>query len=239
MDNRFERISPRYAPSWFWRRFVHSRLVQRVYMWTFKTLFGVRVRNLELVPRTSNYIFAANHGSHYDLFLGLAAAYEITGDVAVVGVWDGVFDLPVIGGMVKAIPCVPIDTRDGMEARRMAAIREMARHLKAGRSLIIACEGERHDHLDEFQHGAAFLSLLTGVPVVPGSLCGVQDLFKEMTWPNRYRGKVEAVMHAPLRPEQFEAEGGTRGEIIERFTQKIREQVAADLDYPLKHAAAK
>ncbi|MBI5683450.1 MAG: 1-acyl-sn-glycerol-3-phosphate acyltransferase [Verrucomicrobia bacterium] len=236
MDNRFEIASPRYAPSWFWRRFVHSRVVQRVFMWTFKRLFGLRVRNRELVPPPWNYIIAANHGSHYDLFLGLAAVYEITGEVAVAAVWDGVFDLPIIGGIVKAIPCVAIDTRIEKDTRRTAAVRELANHLRAGRCIIIACEGERHDQLGEFQHGAAFLSLLTGVPVVPSSLRGVQDLFKDLSWPNRYRGKVEAVLHAPLHPAQFEAVGGTRAEIIERFTRKIREQVAADLDYPLRDA---
>lgn len=57
-------------------------------------------------------------------------------------------------------------------------------------------------------------------------------------WPERYQGTVEAVLHAPLSPEQFEAAGGTRDEIVRRFTRAIREQVAADLDYPLDKAVA-
>lgn len=238
MDNRFEIANPCYVPSRFWRWFVQSRAVQRFFLWVFKRLFGLRVRNVELVPPPGPYILAANHGSHYDLFLGLAAFYEVTGELPVPAAWEGLFDMPVIGGIVKAIPCVAIDNRVEEDTRRVAAIRELAGHLRAGRCIIIACEGERHDQLGEFKHGAAFISLLTGVPVLPISLRGVQSLFKSLSWPDRYRGKVEAILHTPLHPAQFEAVGGTRAEIIERFTQAIREQVAADLDYPPNDAAA-
>jgi 1-acyl-sn-glycerol-3-phosphate acyltransferase len=239
MDSRFNVVNPRHAPSWFWRRFVHSRVVQRLFLWTFKRLFGLRVRNVELVPLPAAYILASNHGSHYDLFLGLAAFYKVVGELPIPAVWDGVFDLPIIGGIVKAIPCVAIDTRVENERRRTAAVRELVGHLRAGRSIILACEGERHDQLGDFKHGAAFISLLTGVPVLPISLRGVQGLFRNLSWPDRYRGKVEAILHTPLHPARFEAEGGTRAEMITRFTQAIREQVAADLDYPPNDSAAK
>lgn len=104
-----------------WRAVVHSRVMQRVFWWAFKRLFGLHVRNIELVPPPSPYILAANHGSHYDLFLGLAACYEVARALPVPAVWDGVFDLPIIGGIVKAIPFVAIDTRMENDTRRMAA----------------------------------------------------------------------------------------------------------------------
>lgn len=236
MDNRFEIAKPCYAPSRFWRWFVQSRAVQRFFLRVFKRLFGLRVRNVELVSPPGPYILAANHGSHYDLFLGLAAFYEVTRALPVPAVWEGVFNLPVIGGIVKAIPSVAIDTRMENDTRRVTAVRELVQHLRAGRCVVIACEGERHDHLGEFKDGAAFLSMLTRVPVLPISLRGVQGLFKSLSWPDRYRGAVEAVLHAPLAPAQFEAAGGTRDEILARFTRAIREQVAADLDYPLGKA---
>jgi 1-acyl-sn-glycerol-3-phosphate acyltransferase len=233
MDNRFEVANPCYAPSWFWRAVVHSRVMQWVFLWAFKRLFGLRVRNIELVPPPGPFILVANHGSHYDLFLGLAAFYEVTRALPVPAVWEGVFDLPVIGGIVKAIPSVAIDTRMENDTRRVTAVRELVQHLRAGHCVVIACEGERHDHLGEFKDGAAFLSMLTRVPVLPISLRGVHGLFKSLSWPDRYRGAVEAVLHTPLFPAQFEAVSGPRDEIMARFTRAIREQVAADLDYPL------
>ncbi len=239
MDNRFEVVNPRYAPSPFWRAFVHSRVVQRVFVRVFKRLFGLHIRNLEQVPPPGPYIFAANHGSHYDLFLALAALYSITGQMAVSTVWDGAYDIPIIGGILKAVPCIAVDTRPRQEDARMRALREMAAHLRAGRFLVMGSEGERRDKLGEFEGGAAFLSLLTRVKVAPVSLRGVQNLFRDLSWPNRYRGNVELVLHTPLDPEDFKAAGGTRREIVARFTRAIHDAVAADLDYEAEDASKK
>ncbi len=231
MDNRFEVANPRYAPSWFWRAFVHSRVVQNIYVWVMKGLFGLRIRNLEFVPPPGPYIFPANHGSHYDLFLALAAFRGISGQVPVSTVWDGAYAIPIIGGILKAVPCIAVDTKPSRDVERMAALREMIAHLRAGRCLIIGSEGERRDQLGEFEGGAALLSLHTGVKIVPVSLRGVQGLFSDLSWPDRYRGKVEIILHAPLDPAEFEAGGGSRAEIVARFTKAIRERVASQLDY--------
>ena len=61
MDNRFDDVNPAYAPTPFWRAFMHCRTVQRVFLWTFKQLFGMRVYNTELVPLPNPYIVVANH----------------------------------------------------------------------------------------------------------------------------------------------------------------------------------
>jgi 1-acyl-sn-glycerol-3-phosphate acyltransferase len=121
----------------------------------------------------------------------------------------------------------------------MRAVREMAAHLRAGRFLVMGSEGERRDKLGEFEGGAALLSLHTGVKVVPVSLRGVQNLFRDLSWPNRYRGNVELVLHTPLDPEDFKAAGGTRREIVARFTRAIHDAVAADLDYEAEDASKK
>lgn len=231
MDNRYEVVNPRYAPSWFWRAFVCSRVVQRVFVRVFRRLFGLHIRNLERVPLPGTYIYSANHGSHYDLFLALAAVHSATGKVAVSTVWDGAYNIPIIGGILKAVPCIAVDTRPGQNAARRKALREMAAHLRAGRSLIIGSEGERRDELGEFEGGAALLSLLTHVKVVPVSVRGVQELFRDLSWPNRYRGNVEIVLHAPLDPMKFEVAAGSRKEAVARLTQAIRDNVAADVDY--------
>lgn len=239
MDNRYEVVNPRYAPSPFWRAFVSSRVVQRTFVRVFKRLFGLRIRNLERVPIPGPYIFSANHGSHYDLFLALAAIHSVSGQLAVSTVWDGAYKIPIIGGILKAVPCIGVDTRPDRSAERMKALREMVAHLRAGRHLIIGSEGERRDELGKFEGGAAQLSLLTRIQVVPVSLLGVRELFRDLSWPNRYRGNVEIILHAPLDPAQFEAAGGSRKETVARFTQAIRDTVAADLDYAVGDISAK
>jgi 1-acyl-sn-glycerol-3-phosphate acyltransferase len=234
MDNRFDVVNPRHVPSWFWRAFVHSHVVQKIYVWMMKKLFGLRIRNLELVPPPGPYIFSANHGSHYDLFLALAAFRDISGQMPVSTVWDGAYAIPVISGILKALPCIAVDTQPGRDVERMAALREMIAHLRAGRCLVIGSEGERRDQLGEFEGGAALLSLHTGVRIVPVSLRGVRGLFSDLSWPDRYWGKVEIILHAPLDPSEFEAGGGSRAEVVARLTTAIREQVASQLDYAAK-----
>lgn len=230
-DNRFEVANPRYAPSRFWRAFVHSQSVQWVFVRVFKLLFRLRVRNIKGIPWPGTYILAANHGSHYDLFFGVAAFRDFTGKMPVSTVWDGAYNIPIVGNILKALPCIAVDTRPGHEDDRMASLREMIAHLRAGRSLIIGSEGERRDQLGEFHGGAAFLSMLTRVKVIPISVRGAQGLFSDLSWPDRFRGKVEIILHTPLDPREFESAGGSRAQIIQRFTQAIRQAVAADIDY--------
>lgn len=224
-------INPRYAPTWFWRAFVGSCLVQKTYVWTMKGLFRLRVRNQELVPRPCSYIFTANHGSHYDLFLALAWYRDTWGQLPVPVVWNGVAKIPLIGSMLKAVPCVWIDSAEEAVSDRVLSFREMCAHLRAGRSLLVASEGERRDQVGKFKDGTALLALHTGAKVVPISLRGVQGLFSNRSWPTRFRGNVEFVLHAPLDPAKFAAAGGSRAEIVARFTHAIRTAVLADLDY--------
>lgn len=199
-----------------------------------KRLFGLRLRNRELTPSPGPYIFAGNHGSHYDLFLGLAAFCDATGEWPVPVVWSGVAKIPIVGGFLKAVPCVWVNHSQGEEADRVAVLREMIGHLRNGRCLMMACEGRRQDALGEFAQGAALAALHTGVAVVPVSLRGVQGLYNEMTRPRRFWGRVEIVIHAPLAPSAFESANEARAETLARFTTAIREQVASQLDYAAK-----
>lgn len=222
---------PRYTPSPFWRKVAGSRFFRRVYVWVMKRLFGLRLRNRELIPLPGPYILAANHGSHYDLFLALATFCDATGEWPVPVVWCGVARMPIVGGFLKAVPCVWVDHSQGEEAGRAAVLREMIDHLRQGRCLVMACEGERKAALGEFAQGVALTALHTGVAVVPVSLRGVQGLYDKITRPRRFRGCVEIVLHPLLKPAAFENAHETRTETLARFTAAIREQVASQLDY--------
>ncbi|MFA5193278.1 MAG: lysophospholipid acyltransferase family protein [Verrucomicrobiia bacterium] len=224
---------------------MRSRVVRRLFVRVMKGTFGLRIRNLDLVPTVGPYIFASNHASNYDLLLALAAFCEGTTQKGfaerfpVPVVWRGMLDIPILGSLINALPCVWVSHDLGKEDERVAALRKMIEYLRAGQSLVIACEGRRGDALTQFQQGAAFVSLYTGVPVVPISLRGAQGLFSGLSRPDRYRGNVEVVLHRPLAPATFEAAGGTRAEIVARFTEVIRDTVAADLDYGMEDTSAK
>lgn len=221
-------------PSRFWLAFVRSRRVRRWFVRVMKAAFGLRVRNVGLVSPPGPYIFASNHASHYDLFLAMAAFCDLTGELPVPVVWKGVFDMPVIGGILRAIEAVSVSHDPGDEAERAASVQEMIGLLRAGHCLVMACEGKRSDALGDFELGAAFASLSSGVPVVPVSLRGAQGLFSEMSWPRRFRGKVELVLHPPLEPTDFDKAGSCSTAVLDRFTQAIRDEVASCIDYPVE-----
>ncbi|OHE82754.1 MAG: hypothetical protein A2107_15710 [Verrucomicrobia bacterium GWF2_62_7] len=232
-------LSQRRLPSRFWLAFVRSRVVRRLFVRLMKVAFGLHIRNEGLVSPPGPYIFASNHASHYDLFLAMASFCEITGELPVPVVWRGVFDLPVIGSILRALEAVSVSHDRGDEAERAAAVQEMIGLVRAGHCLVMACEGKRLDALGDFELGAAFTSLNSGVPVVPVSLRGSQGLFSEMSWPQRFRGKVEIVLHPPLDPADFDVDGSCSTETLNRFTQTIRDHVASCIDYPVEEAGAK
>ena len=218
----------------FWRAVAHSPAVRRAFVWTMKRLFRLQIRNAESVPWPGPYIITGNHGSHYDLFLGLAAFCERTGELPVPVTWAGVSKIPVLGRILNGVPCVWVDRNRGADWQRLEVLRDMMAHLRTGRSLLIACEGERRGELGEFELGAALVSLHTGVPVLPVSLRGVQGLYSQLWRPKRLRGTVEIIVHAPMDPAVFAAGGDSRREMAARFTDAIRQQVAGGLDYPVQ-----
>lgn len=218
---------------------MNSRAVQRAFVWVFKRLFGLRIRNMEFALPPGPYIFASNHASHYDLFFALAAFTGVTGELPAPVVWRGVFDIPFIGNILRAMPAVAVRHGRGDELDRAASVQEMVGLVRAGHCLLIACEGQRHDTLGVFEQGAAFTSLASGVPVVPASLRGAQGLFNELSGPKRLWGNVEIVLHPPLDPQEFEAAASSQAEAAAKFTQAIRDRVASALDYAVADVVAK
>lgn len=232
-------------PSRVLQALVRSSIARRFYVWMMKKAFGLRIRNIEFVQPPGPYIFASNHASNYDLFLALAmfcdgAMKRGFGEMFPIPVvWRGMIDIPILGSLINALPCVFLSHDLGRETERVVALRQMIDHLRAGRCLVMACEGRRCDALTQFQQGAAFVALYTKVRVVPISLRGAQGLFSGLARPDRFRGNVEVVLHPPMDPAKFEAGGGTRDEIIARFTEAIRDVVASELDYSAEDAPAK
>lgn len=192
------------------------------------------MHHFEALPASRPFIVVTNHPSHYDLFLVLAFIGNILRKrrerhrLPVCGVWDGVFNMPIVGNVLKAIPCVPIGNEGGS---RMVALRKMIRHVKEGRCVALAAEGKCEDAFGNFEMGAAFISWHTGVPIVPITICGARGLYNEISWPNRFWGNAEVVIHPPLYPEVFRALNVSRDEALAKFTEAMRERVASALDY--------
>jgi 1-acyl-sn-glycerol-3-phosphate acyltransferase len=207
----------------WWYGLFRSRLFEGGYELTLRAFFTLRLHGTESLPRSGPMVFCFNHGSHYDLFFMLAVGWRVLGEMPVPVAWQGMLQYPLIGAWLRAWRAVPIASSSRI-ASRSVALRRMMRHLRDGRSLLVACEGKRSDALGPFRPGAALAAMRTDALVVPCSLRGVQPLFKTMPWPRRYWGNVEVDFHPPLDPRSFAN--------VDELTQAIRRAVASRIDYP-------
>jgi 1-acyl-sn-glycerol-3-phosphate acyltransferase len=221
----------------FWKTVVHSRVTQAVFVGVMKLLFRMRIRDYAMFPAPGPYIIVSNHASHLDLLIGLAGFIDIARHqqhphrLPVIAAWAGALRMRVLGPLLRAVPCVGIERRRGQEAKRMAAVRELVRHVKDGRWLIFSAEGKRQEELGKFEEGPAFIALLTGVPVLPVTVRGAHNLYSDMKRMPRLWGRVEVVGHPLIDPKQFQSGEASRDEVLAKMTAAIREQVSAALDY--------
>ena len=162
-------------------------------------------------------VFASNHASHVDAPLLLTSVPAPWRSRLVVGAAADYFFATRVTGALSALAlgAIPID-RTGVN-RRSADLASSL--IDEGWSLLIFPEGGRSPDGwgQPFRGGAAFLSIRSGVPVVPVHLDGTGAILgRGMKRPKPGRTKV--TFGAPLRPRE--------GEDPRRFGERIEAAVA-------------
>ena len=135
---------------------------------TSNLLWRVRVEDGERLPCRGPAILAANHVSFFDsvvLIMAVRRTLSFVGKVEYLDSWKTRRLLPAFG-------MIPVDRGDGRRA--VAALKIAARMLWAGRMFAIYPEGTRSadGDLHAGHTGAAYLSMATGVPIVPTGIVG-------------------------------------------------------------------
>jgi 1-acyl-sn-glycerol-3-phosphate acyltransferase len=123
-------------------------------------------------------IFAANHVSNMD---PLAFVPAIPRRVAIL-VKKEVFRIPILGTAMRMARLVPVD-RENREAAA-GSVDTAVKYLREGLSFAVYPEGTRsHDgRLLPFKKGTFLIAIRAGVPVVPVSIVGAQDLLRKGEW---------------------------------------------------------
>lgn len=163
----------------------------------FVTIYGVRVRGREHVPRTGGLLVCANHQSHFDpVLVGLAVDRRLNYLAR-----DTLFGFLPLRLLIESLDAIPIE-RDGFG---LAGIKETLKRLKRGEAVLIFPEGTRtlDGQLAPLKPGFAALARRSGAPLVPIGLDGAFD-----AWPRSAalprRSKIQIVIGAPIRPEDYE-----------------------------------
>jgi 1-acyl-sn-glycerol-3-phosphate acyltransferase len=162
---------------WAWR------VVWVVLYYPVAALFKVRYRNIERVPQQGPMIIVTNHVSHIDPFLIAKFVLDAARTPRFLAK-ESIFDVPVIGWMMRKMDHIPVK-RGTVDARRSLAAAVAS--LERGRVIVLHPEGTVTRDPDGWpmagKTGAARLAMLApDVPVIPLAQWGVQeqvDLYKK------------------------------------------------------------
>jgi 1-acyl-sn-glycerol-3-phosphate acyltransferase len=178
---------------------------------TVRTLLTVwnrfEVIGAENLPAAGPVILACNHVSYFDPpALGCGIARNVTYMAK-----TELFDIPVLGTVIRALGAFPIDRSRG----DVAAIRQAAQVIRDGAVLGIFPEGTRNkDGTVKPQMGVALLASMTGAPVVPAHLSGTSQAQR--------RSKVTVVYGEPMR---FTPGRKARREDLAKWTQELMARI--------------
>lgn len=165
------------------------------------------------LPKEGGYICASNHVSYYDPFaVGIGLPVHINYMAK-----RELFDEP-FAFFIKMMKAYPVD-RDKMSRKTLKYSIDL---LKNGSVVGIFPEGTRSEdgEIHEGQRGAATISMMADVPVVPAALIGSQNALIRK-FPPKWK-QIIVLYGDPIYPNEFE---GTKRERIEKFTVRIIEEI--------------
>ncbi len=171
---------------------------------------GIRkeTRGKERLPEGA-FILAGKHQSWGDGFL----VYPEVSNLAFV-TGDHLERIPLLGGILRKLGAIVIDTCGGGERKAASLAEGMARARKDGRRVLIYPEGHLApvDHMFRYKSGVWHMQKAMNVPVVPVAtnigLCWPQEAFRKTP------GKVTIEFLEPIPPGLSKAEFMARLESV-------------------------
>ena len=176
----------------------------------YRILWRVRVEGGERLPRQGPAILAANHVSFFDsvvLIMTVRRTLSFVGKVEYLDSWTTRRLLPALG-------MIPVDRGDGRRA--IAALKLAAGVLNAGSMFAIYPEGTRSPDgaLRSGHTGVAYLSMATGVPIVPAGIVGTNRVQPPGTRVPRPFRPVTVRFGSPIDPTTFAGSRRQRRRLI-------------------------
>ena len=185
--------------------------------WGQSFLKGIPGWNIDLtgeenIPRDGAFVIVANHESGTDIlaiyFLGIQFRWLSK---------KTVFNIPMVGGAMKACGYVPIIRGD--KSSQAEAIQKSEDILRAGTPMLFFPEGTRSTKgtPGDFKTGAFRLAQKCGVPVLPVVLQGAGNLLKKKSicpMPATVNLKVLPLMHSKAGEDGRAFADRVRSEIV-------------------------
>ncbi len=204
----------------------------RIFNWALRMVLliaGIQVRSegLENVPARV-CVFASNHASNLD---PVALTPEIPRRVALLAKKE-VFRVPILSKAIRLAGLIPVDRANKDSA--LESVDAAVDSLRNGLSFCVFPEGtrSRDGRLLPFKRGTFVMAIRAGVPVVPVSLAGTQNLMRKGDW-RLYPGEVVVRFGKPVDASKFSLDER------QRLLETVQEAVAAGLPEDQRPVATK
>lgn len=201
------------------------RLGWRFFRLLFSTYFRWRIFHAERVPLEGPVILASNHASFLDPPLVGAPLPRMVNYLA----RDTLFDLPVIGPILRSWRVVPVD-RDGGGA---AGLKGIFDRLQRGGAILLFPEGTRtmDGRLQKARSGIGLVVIKSSAPVVPVRVFGTFEAMRKhvhLPLPRRVMIKYGPPMgFETLRAEARTCSKARLKEIYQQVANEIMAAIAA------------
>jgi 1-acyl-sn-glycerol-3-phosphate acyltransferase len=189
-------------------------------LWVIRRRYRVRLHETQHVPADGGVIVCSNHVGIIDgpllAIFGPRPVHALTKDDMFRG---------LLGRFLLAVGQIPL-SRDGADT---FAIKSCVRVLRDGRAVGIYPEGTRGpgDYRD-FHHGAAYLAMVTGAPVVPVAMFGSREPGGSRNSLPPRGACIDMVFGPPFTTEQVP--WPRRREHVGAVSALLREHLLAHLD---------
>ena len=184
--------------SWYWvrpgfrptalnkaenREIFYNQIVIRL-MKTMLRFQGIQmsVAGSENLPDTGGALLALNHTGYFDFIFGGTAANLHGRRLVRFMAKKEVFDVPVVGALMRKMKHIPVDRSAGAGT---SALDAAVTSLRAGNLVGIFPEAtiSRSFEIKDIKTGAARIAKEAGVPLIPVVLWGSQRVWTKRRWP--------------------------------------------------------
>ncbi len=197
------------------------RLGYHAFRTLYATWFHWRVFNPERVPASGPVILASNHASFLDPPLIGSGIRRMVNYLA----RDTLFDVPVVGALLRSWRVVPVD-REGGGAAGLKGIMDRLRH---GGIILLFPEGTRtrDGQLRAAKSGVGLVVIKSAAPVVPVRVFGTYEAYgRHRHWPRPRRVAVK--YGVPLDFKMWRAEAQTCSKTrLKEIYQEVSDQIMA------------
>lgn len=135
----------------------------------------INVLGKENIPKNGSVLFVSNHQGNFDIPILLGYIEKPKGFIAKLETSK----LPIIKTWMKLMKCIFMDRKDIRQS--VKAINKGTKYLAEGYSLVIFPEGTRSKDgsLGKFKPGSLKLSTKSGVPIIPITIKGSNEIMSK------------------------------------------------------------